>query len=140
MRSAGGIRPKPRRSFKSPRIPRSKHALQVTYIIDGRGIVCGTTTGDVCVWDTANGEVYQVLNHDKDEIIQAVAVGSEYSPSLSAYDCCRGSIVLVIAISLQQPWTRVSRRTSRSGGRSIVQYSARSFVRYPLTSPLSVLE
>ncbi|KAI0701429.1 WD40-repeat-containing domain protein [Cerioporus squamosus] len=73
IKSGGGIRRKPKRILKYPRVPRTKHAVQVTYIIDGRGIVCGTTTGDVCVWDTANGEVYQVLNHDKDEIVQAVS-------------------------------------------------------------------
>lgn len=78
IRSGGGIKRKPRRVFKHPRMPRTKHALQTTFIIDGRGLVCGTTTGDVCVWDTANGDIYQVLNHDKDDVIQAVAVGGRF--------------------------------------------------------------
>ncbi len=81
IKSSGGMRRKPKRTLKYPRLPRTKHALQATYIIDGRGIVCGTTTGDVCVWDTANSEVYQVLNHDKEEIIQAVAVRAPNVPS-----------------------------------------------------------
>lgn len=47
--------------FDSP--PRSRHALQVAFIQDGRAIVAGTTTGKVCVWQAASGEYFQQLDH-----------------------------------------------------------------------------
>ncbi|KAI0711999.1 WD40-repeat-containing domain protein, partial [Earliella scabrosa] len=81
IKSAGGNKRRPKRSYKLPKTPRTNHAIQTIYINDGRGLVCGTTTGDVWVWDTASGEVYQALAHDRDDILQAIAVRDdrEYS-------------------------------------------------------------
>ena len=74
---ANGDKRRPKKHFALPKKPRTKHAVHVAYINGGRGIVCGTTTGDVCVWNTASGEVYQALVLDKDDIVQAIAVSSE---------------------------------------------------------------
>ncbi|KAI0715186.1 WD40-repeat-containing domain protein [Earliella scabrosa] len=78
VKSGGGHKRKPRHHFKLPKPPRTKHAVHITYINEGRGLVCGSTTGDVCVWDTATGDVYQTLLHDRGDILQAVCV-REYS-------------------------------------------------------------
>ncbi|KAI0705490.1 WD40-repeat-containing domain protein, partial [Earliella scabrosa] len=81
VKSTGGNKRKPKRSYKLPKTPRTKHAVQTIYINDGRGLVCGTTTGDVWVWDAASGEIYQALAHDRGDILQAIAVPNcgEYS-------------------------------------------------------------
>ena len=71
---ANGQKRKPKKHLSLPKKPRTKHAVHVAYINEGRGIVCGTTTGDVCVWNMTSGEVYQALALDKDDIAQAVAV------------------------------------------------------------------
>ena len=74
VKGGGGSRRKPKQSFKLPKPPRTKHAVHVVYINDGSGIACGSTTGDVCVWDVNNSELYQTLFHDKNDILQAIAV------------------------------------------------------------------
>ncbi len=74
VKATGGGRRKPKRSFKLPKPARTNYAVQVMYVNDGRGVVCGTTTGEVCIWDTMSGEIYQTLAHERDDILQAVAV------------------------------------------------------------------
>lgn len=50
--------------YKLDRVPRSKHCLQAHFIHGGDAIVCGTTTGNVCVWNAVSGELFQLLAHD----------------------------------------------------------------------------
>ncbi|OSC96182.1 WD40 repeat-like protein [Trametes coccinea BRFM310] len=57
-------KPKAKMTYKFDTAPQSKHRLPVTYVHRGHGIVCGTTTGKVCVWEAASGELMQHLPHD----------------------------------------------------------------------------
>ncbi|KAH9920711.1 uncharacterized protein B0H18DRAFT_1121803 [Fomitopsis serialis] len=50
----------------------SRLSLQMSFLHGGKAIVCGTTTGKVCIWDVETGELYQKLPHDTDTV-QAVA-------------------------------------------------------------------
>ncbi|PCH36199.1 hypothetical protein WOLCODRAFT_168120, partial [Wolfiporia cocos MD-104 SS10] len=63
---------RPRRHFKFDVPPRTKHALRLAFLHQGQALVCGTTTGNVCIWETTTGEFYQQLAHDND-IVQTVA-------------------------------------------------------------------
>ncbi|OBZ70902.1 putative WD repeat-containing protein K04G11.4 [Grifola frondosa] len=58
----------PRRHYKLDVPSRSKHRLQVAYIHEGQALVCGTTTGNVCIWEVATGEYFQLLAHNEDTI------------------------------------------------------------------------
>ncbi|KAI0690612.1 WD40-repeat-containing domain protein [Cerioporus squamosus] len=49
-------------NFDEP--PRSKHCLQVSFLQRSNGIVCGTTTGNICIWYRSTGELFQKLHHD----------------------------------------------------------------------------
>ncbi|KAI0323606.1 WD40 repeat-like protein [Cubamyces sp. BRFM 1775] len=65
-------RPKAKLTCKLESSMQTRHRLQVAYIHRGRGIVCGTTDGRICIWESATGELNQQLPHDGD-VIQAVA-------------------------------------------------------------------
>ncbi|KAI0323557.1 WD40 repeat-like protein [Cubamyces sp. BRFM 1775] len=54
----------PKMTYKFDAPPSSRHRLQVEYIHDGHGIVCGTTTGKICVWESVTGELSQHLPHE----------------------------------------------------------------------------
>ncbi|OBZ73424.1 hypothetical protein A0H81_07119 [Grifola frondosa] len=54
----------PRHQYKFDVIPRSNHALKVAYLHAGRALVCGTTTGNICIWNTASKEYFQLLGHN----------------------------------------------------------------------------
>ncbi|KAH9842021.1 WD40-repeat-containing domain protein [Rhodofomes roseus] len=43
--------------------PRYLLALQVAFIHNGDAVVCGSSTGNVCIWQTSTGELYQTLTH-----------------------------------------------------------------------------
>ncbi|KAL1944054.1 hypothetical protein VTO73DRAFT_3872 [Trametes versicolor] len=72
---AVGVQKKPmaKMSYKLDKAPRTKHSLQVSFIHKGHGIVCGTTSGKIRVWETRSGEPCQDLDHGENDIIQAVA-------------------------------------------------------------------
>lgn len=55
----------PRRRYKFDAAPKSKHALQMAFLHQGRAVVCGTTTGNACIWETTLGEFFQLLPHDR---------------------------------------------------------------------------
>ncbi|KAL7277902.1 hypothetical protein ACG7TL_008852 [Trametes sanguinea] len=59
------------KSYKLSKPPQSLHKVQVAYAMNGQRLVCGTTTGDVCVWLVENTQFYQLLNHT-DHIVMAV--------------------------------------------------------------------
>ncbi|OBZ78096.1 Calcium/calmodulin-dependent protein kinase type 1 [Grifola frondosa] len=59
----------PRHQYKFDVIPRSNHALKVAYLHAGRALVCGTTTGNICIWNTASKEYFQLLGHNDDTIL-----------------------------------------------------------------------
>ncbi|KAI0323593.1 WD40 repeat-like protein [Cubamyces sp. BRFM 1775] len=54
----------PLMSFKFPRAPQSRHGLNVSYVHRGHGLMSGTTTGSVCLWETQTGDLWQALPHD----------------------------------------------------------------------------
>ncbi|EIW56587.1 WD40 repeat-like protein, partial [Trametes versicolor FP-101664 SS1] len=54
---------KAKRSYKFDKPPRSKHLLQVKYVHRGHGIISGSTSGQVSIWETTTGEVCQKLEH-----------------------------------------------------------------------------
>ncbi|KAH9931483.1 WD40-repeat-containing domain protein [Fomitopsis serialis] len=47
----------------------SKLALQVAFLHHGRAVISGTSTGRVCIWETASGDYFQQLPHDGDTIV-----------------------------------------------------------------------
>lgn len=53
----------PRHTYKLDKPKKTNLCLQVAFINHGSGLICGTTTGNVCVWDTASGEYFQLLGH-----------------------------------------------------------------------------
>ncbi|KAI9069155.1 WD40 repeat-like protein, partial [Trametes sanguinea] len=59
------------KSYKLCAPPQSLHKVQVVYALNGQRLVCGTTTGDVCVWLVDSTQFYQQLNH-KGEIVAAM--------------------------------------------------------------------
>ncbi|KAH9914567.1 WD40-repeat-containing domain protein [Fomitopsis serialis] len=70
--SMGGHEQRPRRLLRFTDQPLPRIALQTAFIHEGRAVVCGTSTGDVCIWQTGTGELFQSLSHQED-IIMAVA-------------------------------------------------------------------
>ncbi|KAH9914248.1 WD40-repeat-containing domain protein [Fomitopsis serialis] len=44
----------------------SRLSLQMSFLHGGKAVVCGTTTGKVCIWDIETGELYQKLPHDSE--------------------------------------------------------------------------
>ncbi|OBZ65024.1 hypothetical protein A0H81_14977 [Grifola frondosa] len=52
------------RNYKFEAAPRKKYRLQVAYLHQGQAVVCGTTTGNVCIWETASGDIFQLLPHN----------------------------------------------------------------------------
>ncbi|KAH9840939.1 WD40-repeat-containing domain protein [Rhodofomes roseus] len=58
-----GAEQKPLRHYKFDVEPIPDVLLQVSFIHGGQAIVCGTTTGNVCIWQTTTGELYQTLAH-----------------------------------------------------------------------------
>ena len=81
-------------TYKLDSPPRSRHALQVAFVQEGRAIVAGTTTGKVCVWQAASGEYFQQLEHDG-ECVAALCV-----PSLTSLSEDLVVAVAVIPFSL----------------------------------------
>ncbi|OBZ77850.1 COMPASS-like H3K4 histone methylase component WDR5B [Grifola frondosa] len=59
----------PTHHYKLDVLPRRNKALQVAYLHDGRAIVCGTTTGNICIWDSASKEYFQLLGHNDDMVL-----------------------------------------------------------------------
>ncbi|KAH9911476.1 WD40-repeat-containing domain protein, partial [Epithele typhae] len=54
----------PRKTYALDERPQSKHHLPVLFINKGAQIFCGTTNGNVRVWDVASGNIFQDLHHD----------------------------------------------------------------------------
>lgn len=54
---------KPKRSYKFDKAPNARLKLQVAFVHKGHGILCGTTTGKMSVWETVSGELFQHLEH-----------------------------------------------------------------------------
>ncbi|KAI1782542.1 WD40-repeat-containing domain protein [Ganoderma leucocontextum] len=50
-------------TYKLEQAPRTKHRVQVAFVQKDRGIVCGTTTGSVCMWYRESREIFQKLHH-----------------------------------------------------------------------------
>ncbi len=50
--------------YKFDEPPRSKHCLQVAFVQRYNGILCGTTTGSICIWYKNSGELFQKLHHN----------------------------------------------------------------------------
>ncbi|OJT09660.1 hypothetical protein TRAPUB_13856 [Trametes pubescens] len=77
-------------SFKLDAKPRQRHKMQVTYVNRGHGVVCGTTTGKISIWETHTGEVAQHLPHDED-VVQAICATIVDSTSwIATAPACRG--------------------------------------------------
>ncbi|OBZ69980.1 putative WD repeat-containing protein K04G11.4 [Grifola frondosa] len=94
----------PRHHYKFDCPPRSKHCLQVAYLHQGRAVVCGTTTGNVYVWEAATGDYFQVLNHN-DHTIQAVDASIQnlfcrHSVYRAAQTCQRGDANYIATASV----------------------------------------
>ena len=54
----------PYRQFKYVSDTGENLPVQVTFLHDGRAAACGSTDGNVVVWDIANEEQIQILRHD----------------------------------------------------------------------------
>jgi len=54
----------PYRQFKYVSDTGENVPVQVTFLHDGRAAACGSTDGNVVVWDIANEEQIQLLPHD----------------------------------------------------------------------------
>ncbi|KAI9060079.1 WD40 repeat-like protein [Trametes sanguinea] len=78
-----GSRSKPRQFYKLEKPARSKLRLHTSFLHDGRAIVCGTTTGQVCIWNVKTGEHFQLLTHAGD-VVQAVATTQRRDTSFIA--------------------------------------------------------
>ncbi|OBZ66175.1 hypothetical protein A0H81_13821 [Grifola frondosa] len=76
-------KPIPKYHYKFDVLPQTKHILQVAYLHEGQAVVCGTTTGDICIWEAATGEYFQLLGHNND-IIQAIDTFQHENLSLIA--------------------------------------------------------
>ncbi|EIW59758.1 WD40 repeat-like protein [Trametes versicolor FP-101664 SS1] len=50
--------------YNHNKTPQSRSRVQVAYAMNGQRLVCGTTTGDVCVWMVESGQIFQELMHD----------------------------------------------------------------------------
>ncbi|KAH9920994.1 WD40-repeat-containing domain protein [Amylocystis lapponica] len=74
----GADQQKPCRLYKLDVLPRSKHAVQVAFLHQGRAVVCGTTTGRVCIWETVTGEFFQILSHDGTSCFKAASSTRAY--------------------------------------------------------------
>ena len=59
---SGRIKPQKLYRFDTP--PKPKIALQVAFAHYGSALVAGTSTGNVCIWETKTGEYFQQLDHD----------------------------------------------------------------------------
>lgn len=58
----GGSRPS--RGFVVPGRPNEKgRPLQVRFLEGGSKVICGSNTGEVRMWETSSGEVFQNLPH-----------------------------------------------------------------------------
>ena len=64
-------RPKQRKPFHFDVSPNAKIALQVAFVHAGDAVVCGTTTGEICIWQTRTGELFQQLSHDGEHSMSA---------------------------------------------------------------------
>ena len=99
---------KPRMLYKLDNLDHADNtiALQVCFIHNDRAVVCGTSTGDVSIWQVATGELFQSLPHRGtsrqsrapqrhshgriDDVIMAVAVSIAYDRSDNAADASQG--------------------------------------------------
>ncbi|KAH7908066.1 WD40-repeat-containing domain protein [Hygrophoropsis aurantiaca] len=64
----------------------NRHTLAVAFVHSGAAVVSGADDGDVCIWRTQDGSLFQVLSHGGD-LIQAIATfegASSYIASGSA--------------------------------------------------------
>ncbi|KAI0715209.1 WD40-repeat-containing domain protein, partial [Earliella scabrosa] len=59
-----GSRGKPRQAYKLVSAPRCKLTVRTAFLHGGRAIICGTTTGAVCIWNVGDGEHFQILQHE----------------------------------------------------------------------------
>ncbi|EPS99888.1 hypothetical protein FOMPIDRAFT_46431 [Fomitopsis schrenkii] len=75
-----------RRTHQFDRTPKSNVALQVGFLHSGSAVFCGTSTGNVCIWQKRTGEFFQQLPHDGD-IVPAVASTRRGDRSYIATGC-----------------------------------------------------
>ncbi|KAH7902971.1 WD40-repeat-containing domain protein [Hygrophoropsis aurantiaca] len=73
----------PTRKFPFTENSAHNYPLTVSFLQQGRAIVCGSNNGNVHIWRTITGEIFQVLTHNND-IVQAVATCDQGSFSLIA--------------------------------------------------------
>lgn len=57
-------RAKPQKSYRFDVPPQPRIALQIAFVHYGSALVSGTSTGNVCIWETATGDYFQQLDHD----------------------------------------------------------------------------
>ncbi|OSC96222.1 WD40 repeat-like protein [Trametes coccinea BRFM310] len=69
-------RKKPITHYRLEKLPQSKHRLQVAYIQGGRGVVCGSTDGNVHIWNRGSGDLFQILPHGERARYSYIATGS----------------------------------------------------------------
>lgn len=56
--------------LKAPRLypfndsPNQQIALQVSFAHEGHVLVCGSSTGSVCIWEVESGDFFQQLDHN----------------------------------------------------------------------------
>ena len=46
----------------------ARYPLLVSFLHDGKAVVSGSATGDVCIWQTSSNDLYQVLWHDGESV------------------------------------------------------------------------
>lgn len=84
----GGSRPS--RGFIVPGRPNEKaRPLQVRFLEGGSKVICGSNTGEVRMWETSSGEVFQNLPHG-DDIIQSLACFQGHYSHIAAASSQKG--------------------------------------------------
>ncbi|OBZ77002.1 Pre-mRNA-processing factor 17 [Grifola frondosa] len=89
----------PRRLYKLDTPRRSNHIVQIAFIHQDRAVISGSTTGNVCLWDTATAEFYQLLPHNEGIIQALAALGKNIHQDLESEDLSGSSSDEYAAIS-----------------------------------------
>lgn len=132
----GGLR-KPRMLYELDKsaCAQGAIALQVSFIHNDRALICGSSTGNVYIWQVATAELFQSLPHDGrcttfwqgnlayravDHVIMAVAVRSAVVQTTLTLNTCRDVRRATYATLLRAPRQWVPVRISRYGVHELV--------------------
>ncbi|KAI0738561.1 hypothetical protein C8Q80DRAFT_1113408 [Daedaleopsis nitida] len=67
----------------------SPHHLQVQFIHEGEALICGTTNGQVMLWETATADALQELTHGG-TFVQSITCRRERSSYIATGSAARG--------------------------------------------------